>query len=111
MVEPNRVKARYELSLKSGGVVHNELIYSYSEKVFDQTASSLNLASMMVSQVAINYGLFCKEIIFDGLFDDTDKSFILDMLENTSREIYVNKFLAKNEFLVAPYDQISARET
>lgn len=106
-VEPTRVKARYELSLKSGGVVHTELIYSYSEKVFDHSPPSLNLASMMLSQVAINYGLFCKEIIFDGLFDDTDKRFILDKLENTSREIYVNKFLAKNDFLVAPYNQIS----
>ena len=105
-VEPARVKARYELSLLSGGVVHTELIYSYSEKVFDQSPSSSNLASMMVSQVALNYGLFCKEIIFDGLFDDTDKRFILDMIENTSREIFVNKFLVKNEFLVAPYDQI-----
>jgi creatinine amidohydrolase/Fe(II)-dependent formamide hydrolase-like protein/7-cyano-7-deazaguanine synthase in queuosine biosynthesis len=106
VLEPKRVKARYEITLKSGGVVHNELIYSYSEKVFDQKPSSFNLASMMVSQVALNYGLFFKEIIFDGLFDDTDKRFILDMLENTSREIYVNKFLNKNEFLIAPYDQI-----
>ena len=110
VVEPNRVKARYELSLRSGGVVHNELIYSYSEKVFDNSPSSWNLASMMVSQVALNYGLFCKEIVFDGLFDDIDKRFIQDMLENTSREIFVNKFLTKNEFLVAPYDQISAEK-
>ena len=105
-VESARVKARYELSLLSGEVVHNELIYSYTEKVLDQSPPSLNLASMMVSQVALNYGLFCQEIIFDGLFDDTDKRFILDMLENTSREIFVNKFLVKNPFLVAPYDQI-----
>ena len=58
VLEPKRVKARYEITLKSGGVVHNELIYSYSEKVFDQKPSSFNLASMMVSQVALNYGLF-----------------------------------------------------
>ncbi len=107
VVEPKRVKARISLALKSGGEVHNELIYSYSEQVFEQKASSFNLASMMVSQLAINYGLFCEEMIFDGLFDDTDKRFILDALENTSREIYVNKFLAKNVYLVAPYDQLS----
>lgn len=110
VVEPHRVKARYELTLKSGGIVHNELIYTYSEKVFDNSSSSVNLASMMLSQVAINYGLFCKEIIFDGLFDDIDKRFIQDMLENTSREIFVNKFLTKNEFLIAPYDRISAEK-
>jgi creatinine amidohydrolase/Fe(II)-dependent formamide hydrolase-like protein/7-cyano-7-deazaguanine synthase in queuosine biosynthesis len=109
-VESARVKARYELSPKSGGVIWNDLMYSYSEKLFDQSPSSLNLASMMLSQVAINYGLFCEEIIFDGLFDDTDKRFILDMMENTSREIYVNKFLMKNDFLVPPYDQIPAEK-
>ena len=109
-VESARAKATYELSLKTGGVVQNELIYSYSEKVFDRSPSSLNLASMMLIQVALNYGLFCEEIIFDGLFDDTDKRFILDMLENTSREIYVNKFLQENEFLAAPYDQIPAEK-
>jgi len=107
VVEPKRVKATYTLSIKSGGEVHNELIYSYSEQVFDQTASCFNLASMMVSQLAINYGLFCEEMLFDGLFDDTDKRFILDALENTSREIYVNKFLTRNAFLVAPYDRLS----
>lgn len=106
-VEPARVKANYTLTLKSGEVVANELIYSYSEKVFDHTPASMNLASMMVSQVALNYGLFCKEIVFDGLYDDTDKRFILDKMENTSREIYVNKFLTANAFLVAPYDQIT----
>jgi len=109
-IESTRVRARYELSLNTGGVVHNELMYSYAEKVFDQSPSSLNLASMMLSQVALNYGLFCEEIVFDGLFDDTDKRFILDMLENTSREIFVNKFLMKNEFLVPPYDQIPAEK-
>jgi creatinine amidohydrolase/Fe(II)-dependent formamide hydrolase-like protein len=109
-VESARAKATYELSLKTGGVVQNELMYSYSEKVFDRSPSSLNLASMMLIQVALNYGLFCEEIIFDGLFDDTDKRFILDMLENTSREIYVNKFLQENEFLAAPYDQIPAEK-
>ena len=106
VVEPCRVKARYELSLISGGKVHNELIYSYSESVFENSPAAWNLASMIVSQVAINYGLFCKKIVFDGLFDDTDKRFILDMLENTSREIYVNKFLTKNEFLIAPYNEV-----
>ena len=65
---------------------------------------------MILSQVAINYGLFCKEIIFDGLYDDTDKRFILDMIENTSREIFVNKFLYPNEYIKAPYNQLKAEK-
>jgi len=109
-VEPKRVKATYELTHKHGEVVQKELIYSYSGKVFDQSASSLNLASMMVSQVALNYGLFCEEMIFDGLYDDIDRRFILDMLENTSREIYVHKFLHRNDFIIAPYDSMAAEK-
>lgn len=110
MIEPNRVRARYELTLNNDQFAWNELIYSYRDNVFDGSARSINLASMMLSQVAINYGLFCKEIIFDGVFDDTDKRFILDMLENTSREIYVNKFLFQNEYIKTLYNQIKAEK-
>lgn len=110
VIEPNRVRSRYEITLGNGQVVWNELIYSYQETVFDDSACSINVSSMMVGQVAINYGLFCKEIIFDGLFDESDRRFLLDMLENTSREIYVNKFLLGNEYLKPPYDQIAAEK-
>lgn len=103
IVEPNRVKAVYSLTLPGGEVRQQELIYSYSEPVFEKEAHSVNMASMIVAQVAINYGLFCREIILDGLYDDTDKRFILDKMENTSREIYVNRFLMPNVFLTEPY--------
>ena len=105
-VDARRIRANYELTLKSGKKESKELIYSYGQEVFDQSPASINLASMIVSQVALNYGLFCRKIVFDGLFDDTDKRFLLDMMENTSREIYVNKFLFPNEFLKPPYDNL-----
>ena len=106
VIEPKRIKARYELTLASHQIVGNDLIYSYQDIVFDDSARSANLASVILCQVAINYGLFCEEIVFDGLFDETDKRFILDMLENTSREIFVNKFLLFNEYIKFPYNQI-----
>jgi creatinine amidohydrolase/Fe(II)-dependent formamide hydrolase-like protein len=102
-LEPRKVKARYEIVLPGGEAVTKELIYSYPETVFENTPESVNMASMMISQVAMNYGLFCNEMVFDGYFDDTDKRFIMDMIENTSREIYVNKILLPNEFLIPPY--------
>ncbi len=110
-VEPKRVKAPYSVTLANGEVHQNELIYSYHEKVFDPKMSdSINLASMMAVQVAINYGLFCKEIVLDGLFDGADQRFILDKMENTSREIYVNKFLQPNPFLLPPFDQLEVEK-
>jgi creatinine amidohydrolase/Fe(II)-dependent formamide hydrolase-like protein len=63
---------------------------------------------MMGAQVAITYGLFCERITFDGIFEEADRRFILDMMENTAREIYVNKFLFPNEFLKAPYQTLEA---
>ncbi len=110
IVEPARVKAKYTIVLKNKEQIENELIYSYQEDVFDKSSQMVNMASMILSQVAINYGLFCEEIVFDGLYDDTDKRFILDMLENTSREILVNKILMPNAFLKAPYNQIKAEK-
>ena len=106
IVEPKRVKASYTLTLPPGRILQQDLIYTYSEGVFLRNAESVNLASMIVAQLALNYGLFCREIIFDGLYDDVDKRFIRDMMENTSREIYVNKFLMPNEFIIAPFNQL-----
>ncbi|MCB9208409.1 MAG: creatininase family protein [Ignavibacteriales bacterium] len=99
-VEKKKISAPYTI-YKKDIADSIELIYSYEEEVFDpEDESHLNLASMILAQVAINYGLFCKKIVFNGLFDETDKSVIKDWVENTSREIYVKKFLESNPFLV-----------
>lgn len=111
IIEPKRVKATYALTHLDGRVITNELIYSYNAPYFDKKQpADCNLASMMMVQVALNYGLFCKTITLDGLFDKTDQRFILNMMENTSREILVNKILTKNEFLKPPFDQIKVEK-
>ncbi len=106
-VEPRRVKATYTIVKKDGEEISNHLIYSYNAPYFDRkNAEDVNLASLMVAQVALNYGLFFEEIVFDGLFDEADRRFLTDMMENTSREILVMKFYGKNEFLLPPYDKL-----
>ncbi len=78
-----------------------ELVFRYEEPVFErEDGGTRNLASQIGAQVAINYGLFCDSIVFHGPFDRFDRSFIKAMVENTSREIYVNKFLHPNPFLI-----------
>ncbi|MBD1259383.1 hypothetical protein HZY62_02190 [Maribacter polysiphoniae] len=110
-VEPKRVKAVYTVGKEDGSHVSNELIYSYDQVYFDRkNAEDVNLASMMLAQVALNYGLFFETIQFDGLFDEIDKSFLRDMMENTSREIVVNKFFHKNEFLKPPFDSLKVEK-
>lgn len=99
-LEPKRLIAPYRL-FYNGKMEETELIYSYPEIVFDPAEpESNNLADMIAAQVALNYGLFCKAMVFHGLYDDIDRRFIRDMAENTAREIYVKKFLEPNPFLV-----------
>ena len=104
-LEPRKIKAEYCVEKFSGETESYELIYSYDNPYFNKKNSEdINLASMMLSQVALNYGLFFETIEFDGLFDKTDQKFLSRMMENTSREIITNKLLIKNEFIKSPYD-------
>lgn len=77
-----------------------DLAYRFEEDVFipDEHAS-INLGNMISAQVALNYGLFCEEIVFRGQFDTHDRRFIGEMAKNTAREIFVKKFLEPNPFL------------
>jgi creatinine amidohydrolase/Fe(II)-dependent formamide hydrolase-like protein len=77
--------------------------YRFEEPVFDPSEpASINLASLMAAQVALNYGLFCEEIVFHDVFDSTDRRFLEEMAANTAREIYVKKILQPNPFLIEP---------
>ena len=106
-VEPKRVKADYCVERFSGQTDSYELVYSYEKPYFARNnAEDINLASMMLAQVALNYGLFCETIAFDGLYEKVDRNFLAAMMENTSREIFTNKLLIENEFIKPPYDTV-----
>ena len=99
----NQLSAPYVVH-KAGTIHEERLSYRYEEEVFDpEDPASLNLASMIAVQVALNYGLFCKEIMFRGHFDAKDRQFIHEMLANTAREIYVKKILQPNVFLTPEF--------
>jgi creatinine amidohydrolase/Fe(II)-dependent formamide hydrolase-like protein len=105
-VERQRLVAPYRI-FQNGKEDGTELIYSFDEEVFDPfEAESLNLASLMAAQVALNYGLFCQTIVFHGMFDGLDRRFLRNMAENTAREIYVKKFLEPNPFLVEEVEHL-----
>jgi creatinine amidohydrolase/Fe(II)-dependent formamide hydrolase-like protein len=101
-IEPRRIKASYTV-VRAEGTESVDLSYSWEENVFDPAdPAAANLAAMILAQVALNYGLFCKELVLHGPFDDRDRRFLTDMARNTAREIYVNKFLQPNPFLIGP---------
>lgn len=113
-IKSQQVSAIYEIKHFSGETERTRLIYSYQEGLFQkQSYSDWNLASLMVAQVALNYGLFCEEIIFEGIYEATDKQFLQKMMENTSREIITNKLLIDNEFLLPDFSRpdIEKKET
>lgn len=98
-VEKQRLTARYSV-VQDGEVHATELTYRYDEDVFDPSdPTDVNLANMIAAQVALNYGLFARRIVFEGVFDEVDRRFLAEMAENTAREIYVKKFLEPNPFL------------
>lgn len=107
VVEPRRVTTTYTVT-RGTSQESTQLIYRFEEHVFDADAESRNLAAMMTAQVALNYGLFCKRIVFRGPFDDHDRRFVEKFAENTAREIYVNKFLMDNPFLVGAVKDLPA---
>ncbi len=99
-LDRNRVTAPYMVS-QNGKTDTMELVYRFEENVFvPDDGHSMNLAGMLSAQVALNYGLFCDEILFHGRFDRDDQRFIREMAANTAREIFVKKFLEPNPFLL-----------
>ncbi len=109
-LEPGRLTAPYAIT--TGNDVDTfELIYRFQEPVFDpMDAVAQNLAVMIAVQAALNYGLFCRKLIFHGPFDEPDRRFLRTMAENTAREIYVKKFLEPNAFLIGPAKAIPAQK-
>ena len=105
-LKPRVMTAPYRVT-QNGEVHEKELIYRFEEDVFvPGEPASINLASMMAAQVALNYGLFCDELIFHGWFDEHDRGFIEEMAQNTAREIFVKKFLEPNPFLRGPATEL-----
>ena len=106
-LEKRRLTAPYIVTQK-GHVDSTELIYRFEEDVFTpDEPESLNLASMISVQVALNYGLFCDEMVFHGWYEDADQRFLRGMAENTAREIFVKKFLEPNPFLRGKVTELS----
>ena len=101
-LDPHRLVAPYTV-VRGGKSVSTEHIYRYEEEVFEPgDPGAVDLARMMAAQIALNYGLFCREIVFHGDYDTADRDFIDKMMENTAREIAVKKFLQPNPFLRGP---------
>ena len=98
-LESNRVTATYRVTA-NGETHETEFAYRYAEKVLDpDDPSDRNLAAMMAAQPALNYGLFCREIVLHGPLDKHDRRFLNTYAAHTAREIYVNKFMMNNPFL------------
>jgi creatinine amidohydrolase/Fe(II)-dependent formamide hydrolase-like protein/7-cyano-7-deazaguanine synthase in queuosine biosynthesis len=105
-LERHRITMPYRVSRK-GTTDAIQLVYRFEEDVFlPNEYDSVNLASMMGVQAALNYGLFCDQMIFHGSFDSDDQRFIQEMASNTAREIFVKKFLQPNPFLVEPVNHL-----
>lgn len=99
-IEPRRLVVPHTVT-RGGASDSRDLVFKYEDDVFDPgDPLSLNLASMVAAQVAMNYGLFCGSITFRGAYDEHDRKFIEEMTRHTAREIFVKKILEPNPFLL-----------
>lgn len=106
-LEARRVTAPYRV-FQEGREDVLELVYRFEEDVFSpEQGESLNLACMLSAQVALNYGLFCDEIVFHGPYDKYDRRFMEQMARNTARDIFVKKFLEPNPFLLESFPRMA----
>ena len=109
LVEPRKITARYVV-VQGSDRSETELVYKYEEDVLDPSdPAAHNLASMVTAQAALNYGLFCDQLVFHGPFDRADTRFLEEMTRNTNREILVNKLLLPNPFLLSDRLHIDAK--
>jgi len=87
------------------------LQYRYEQDVFDaDDAADHNLGTMMMAQAALNYGLFCDQIVIHGPVDTVDLALLRGMLRNTNREILVHKLCQPNPFLLPGRIEINASD-
>ncbi|MCB2185432.1 MAG: creatininase family protein [Deltaproteobacteria bacterium] len=99
---PRRLTCPYRVTT-AAGTESLDLVYKYEEEVFDPfDPAHRNLAAVMAAQPALNYGLFCQEMVFHDPLDQADRRLFRDMAANTAREIYVKKLLEPNPFLTGP---------
>jgi creatinine amidohydrolase/Fe(II)-dependent formamide hydrolase-like protein/7-cyano-7-deazaguanine synthase in queuosine biosynthesis len=104
-VEKRAIRAQIRIEHR-GQLAQTELAFRYDEDVFDpESSADANLAALILAQPMLNYGLFFRDIRFAGPFDHHDRRFLADAARNTAKEIYVNKLLAENPYLVAPATQ------
>jgi hypothetical protein len=126
-VEPRRVTAAYTVT-QGGRTESRDLVFRFHEDVFAAApagaagagpassraaasrvapesararaadAGARNLAAMMAAQIAVNYGLFCREIVFHGPLDGADRQFLAEMSAITARDIFVRKLLRPKPF-------------
>jgi creatinine amidohydrolase/Fe(II)-dependent formamide hydrolase-like protein len=101
-VEPRRIVVPYAVT-RRGRTESFLFIDRWEQDVLDPAdPADRNLAALIGLQVALNYGLFCRQIVLHGPLDAADRAFVEAMAENTAREILVNKLLQPNPFLRAP---------
>lgn len=95
-VSPTRITATYVIEF-GGRRVEFELRNKYEEDISSELAEEV--ARVMVTLPAVNYGLFTDEIYFDFELDERDLVLFNDMMEATARDIFVNRILKRTGFV------------
>ncbi|TNE47507.1 MAG: creatininase family protein [Deltaproteobacteria bacterium] len=99
-VEPRQLSVPYRVVTQGSRFSNAEFLLEYEEDVFDvDDPTSMNLASLIAIQPALNYAMFANTVIFRGHFDNHDRRMIRNQGETIAREVYINRLVEPNPFL------------
>lgn len=100
VVKRRRFSADYRV-IRDGYEESYKLLHTYEEDL--PAEKTTEFAALAVVVPAINYALFCDEIIFDVPLTELDIKFVEDMVQVNARDIFVNRVVRRTGFVKPEY--------
>lgn len=100
VVERRRFSVIYKV-VRDGHEESYRLLHTYEEDL--PAAETPEFAALAAAVPAINYALFCDEIVFDIPLTALDIKFIEDMVWVNARDIFVNRIVKRTGFVKPEY--------
>ena len=83
-IEKDRLRVAYTI-VKDGEEHTRDLTFKWAFPVLDP-ATDAHLGALIGAQVALNYALFCRELVIHGPLDPADREFLVAMAHALSGE-------------------------
>ncbi|HWG91920.1 MAG TPA: hypothetical protein VNZ52_13805 [Candidatus Thermoplasmatota archaeon] len=97
------IETTYRFTMRTGEVHEFDLAYKYDLPVIEETWRLRNLARLLVSLPALNYGLFTERFVLDYPLTRADVAYLKEMMDVTAREQYLTRIVSENPLILPEY--------